>query len=165
MLKPVAKTEVIKPEIKDKPKVEAQIPPAVNVIYLEEEKHRNNEFLLGIYADDIHKFLKKLEAKQPIRKKYFTSSHFTSHAMRSLLVDWLFEVQQFFKLLNETIHLSIALLDLFLQDNPHILKDELQLVGIACVFLASKYEEMYPPGRILFFNFYQMVSTTLNNNT
>lgn len=123
-------------------------PPAIHLIDKEEEE--NNEFLLGLYADDIHRFLKRLERKQAIRKNYLTSSHIMTHSMRSLLVDWLFEVQQSFKLLNETIHLAIAILDLFMQDHPQIPKDELQLVGVSCIFLASKYEEMYPPGTPIF---------------
>ncbi|KAK6629711.1 hypothetical protein RUM43_003529 [Polyplax serrata] len=130
---------------KEESKVEVHVPPPPAIHLIEKEEEENNEFLLGLYADDIHRFLKKLERKQAIRKNYLTSSHIMTHSMRSLLVDWLFEVQQSFKLLNETIHLAIAILDLFMQDHPQIPKDELQLVGVSCIFLASKYEEMYPP--------------------
>lgn len=141
-IKEVKEIEEIKKS--DEPK-EREIPPGVQLIDKEEET-ANCEFLLGIYADDIHKFMKKMEAKQVIRKRYLTQSHIMTPSMRSLLVDWLFEVQGTFKLLNETLHLTIALLDLFMQDNPSVQKNELQLVGIGCIFLASKYEEMYPPG-------------------
>lgn len=105
----------------------------------------SSEFLLGVYAKDIYKFLRYLESCQIVRKGYISPAHIMTHNMRALLVDWLFEVQQSFKLLNETIQLAIALLDRFMQDNPSIPKHELQLVGVACIFLASKYEETYPP--------------------
>lgn len=117
------------------------------VIDEQDEEAMNSEFLLGVYAKDIYKFLRYLEVNQSIRKGYLTPAHIMTQNMRALLVDWLFEVQQSFKLLNETIQLAIALLDRFMQDNPSVPKNELQLVGVGCIFLASKYEEMYPPGK------------------
>ena len=147
----ISKIKLEKPLAVKEPKGEVvvQIVQPVNKLSDKLEDYDNNEFLLDIYAEDIHKFLKSLESKHFIRERYLTSSHIMTHTMRSLLVDWLFEVQQTFKLLNETIHLSISLLDLFMQDHPSIPKDKLQLVGVSCIFLASKYEEMYPPGKPL----------------
>lgn len=152
---PVKPSIVPVPESKPEPKLEPvlelekkieSIPLGVHVIDRDEE-YMNSEFLLGLYAKDIYRFLRYLENSQNIRKEYLTSEHIMTKHMRALLVDWFFEVQQSFKLLNETIQLAIALLDRFMQDHPEILKSELQLVGVACIFLAAKYEEMYPPGK------------------
>lgn len=121
-------------------------PLGVNIIDSDEDTH-NSEFILGLYAKDIYNFLRHLEETQCIRKNYLTSAHIMTQQMRTVLVDWIFEVQQSFRLLNETVQLAIALLDRFMQDHPGVMKDELQLVAVACIFLASKYEEMYPPGK------------------
>ena len=63
--------------------------------------------------------------------------------MRAILVDWLVEVSQEYRLQNETLYLSINYLDRFLCHEP-VLRGKLQLVGITCLFIASKYEEMTP---------------------
>ncbi|KAL0274913.1 UNVERIFIED_CONTAM: hypothetical protein PYX00_002935 [Menopon gallinae] len=135
------RVEKIEPEKEEK---EEDIPLGVNIIDSDEDTH-NSEFILGLYAKDIYNFLRYLEETQSIRKNYLTSAHIMTQQMRTVLVDWIFEVQQSFRLLNETVQLAIALLDRFMQDHPGIVKDELQLVAVACIFLASKYEEMYPP--------------------
>jgi len=60
-------------------------------------------------------------------------------AMRSILVDWLVEVQQNFELHHETLYLAVKLTDRFLDHSP-IPKDNLQLLGTTAVLVASKYE-------------------------
>lgn len=103
--------------------------------------------------------------------------------MRAILIDWLVQVNLKFRLLQETMYMTVGLIDRFLQvcgikplcifavigaipvhkrqpcilkhffffffplvhqDNP-VPKKQLQLVGVTAMFLASKYEEMYPP--------------------
>jgi hypothetical protein len=66
--------------------------------------------------------------------------------MRSVLLDWLVEVSQQFTLLQETLFMAVALFDRFMSRCAgRISKKTLQLVGIGALFVASKYEEMYPP--------------------
>lgn len=64
--------------------------------------------------------------------------------MRSILVDWLIDVHLKFKLQSETLYLTINLIDRYLAKNT-ILRNKLQLVGVSCLFIASKYEEIYAP--------------------
>lgn len=59
--------------------------------------------------------------------------------MRSILVDWLVEVQECFELYHETLYLGVKLLDHFLE-NTVIQKDELQLVGATALIISSKIE-------------------------
>jgi cyclin B len=49
-------------------------------------------------------------------------------------------------LLQETLHLSVRLLDEFLEKTPDLKPDQLQLVAVTSLLLASKYEETYAPG-------------------
>jgi G2/mitotic-specific cyclin-B, other len=64
--------------------------------------------------------------------------------MRSILVDWLIEVHLKFKLLPETLFITVSIIDRFLE-KVRVQKSRLQLVGVTALFIASKYEEIYPP--------------------
>ena len=64
--------------------------------------------------------------------------------MRAILVDWLVDVHLKFKLLPETFYMTINLIDRFLGIAP-VTRQKLQLVGVAAMLIASKYEEIYPP--------------------
>jgi cyclin B len=65
--------------------------------------------------------------------------------IRAILIDWIIEVHYKFKLLTETLFLTINLIDRFLSGKSDILKEKLQLVGIAAMLIACKYEEIYSP--------------------
>lgn len=62
-----------------------------------------------------------------------------SQWMRSLLVDWMVEVQESFELNHETLYLAVKLVDLYL-DKVIVGKETLQLIGAAAMFIASKYD-------------------------
>ena len=64
--------------------------------------------------------------------------------MRAILIDWLIEVHLKFKLLPETLFLTVNLIDRFLE-KAIIQRTKLQLVGVTCMLIASKYEEIYAP--------------------
>lgn len=64
--------------------------------------------------------------------------------MRAVLIDWLVEISVKFKLNQETIYLTVNLVDRYLSKNE-IEKTRLQLLGIAAMLIASKFEEIYAP--------------------
>jgi hypothetical protein len=64
--------------------------------------------------------------------------------MRAILVDWLVEVHLKFKLVPETLYLTINLIDRYLE-REEVSRPKLQLVGVTSLLIASKYEEIYPP--------------------
>ena len=64
--------------------------------------------------------------------------------MRAILIDWLVEVHLKFKLMPETLYLTVNLIDRFLEKET-ITRNKLQLVGVTAMFIASKYEEIYAP--------------------
>lgn len=104
----------------------------------------NDPFMLGMYAKDMYKYLREMEVKFPIDPKYFKDSKLNGK-MRATLVDWLVEVQREFEMNPETLFLTIAIIDRFLQKNPATNRNKLQLVGITAMFVACKYEEMILP--------------------
>ncbi|KAI4376159.1 hypothetical protein MLD38_013949 [Melastoma candidum] len=67
-----------------------------------------------------------------------------SPGMRSILIDWLVEVSEEYKLVPDTLYLTVNLIDRFLSQN-YIKKQSLQLLGITCMLIASKYEEICAP--------------------
>jgi cyclin B len=64
--------------------------------------------------------------------------------MRAILVDWLIDVHMKFKLLPETLFITVNLIDRFLSKKS-ISKSKLQLLGVSSLMIATKYEEIYPP--------------------
>lgn len=64
--------------------------------------------------------------------------------MRAILIDWLIEVHLKFKLLPETLFLTINLIDRYLQKEV-VKRNKLQLIGVTAMLIASKYEEIYAP--------------------
>ncbi|KFQ42565.1 G2/mitotic-specific cyclin-B1, partial [Nestor notabilis] len=95
------------------------------------------------YVNDIYNYLRELEANQPVRPKYLAGREINGK-MRAILIDWLVQVQMKFRLLQDTLYLSVAIIDCFLQGNA-VSKEMLQLVGVTAMLIASKYEEMHPP--------------------
>ncbi|CAL8363738.1 G1/S-specific cyclin-E1 [Gadus morhua] len=65
--------------------------------------------------------------------------------MRAILLDWLMEVSEVYKLHRETYHLAQDYFDRFMATQSNVFKSTLQLIGISCLFIAAKMEEMYPP--------------------
>ncbi|KAF8400732.1 hypothetical protein HHK36_014032 [Tetracentron sinense] len=67
-----------------------------------------------------------------------------TQSMRGILVDWLVEVSEEYNLVPDTLHLTVYLIDRFLSQN-YIERQRLQLLGITCMLIASKYEEICAP--------------------
>ncbi|XP_053736889.1 G2/mitotic-specific cyclin-B1-like [Synchiropus splendidus] len=103
----------------------------------------DNTMLCSEYVKDIYKYMRQLEEEQSVRPDYLKGQEVTG-TMRAILIDWLVQVSMKFRLLQETMYMAVGLIDRFLQEHP-VSKKHLQLVGVTAMFLASKYEEIYPP--------------------
>jgi hypothetical protein len=64
--------------------------------------------------------------------------------MRAILIDWINSVSTKFKLLPETLYMTVNLIDRYLS-LVNITLGKLQLVGVTAMLIASKYEEIYQP--------------------
>lgn len=96
------------------------------------------------YVEDIFSYLKSLQNEHLPKKDYMKTQSDINEKMRGILIDWLIEVHLKFKLLPETLFLTINLIDRYLS-SKNILRTKLQLIGVCCLFIACKYEEIYPP--------------------
>jgi hypothetical protein len=76
--------------------------------------------------------------------KYMDDQPNLKWEMRGILTDWLIEVHNKFRLLPETLFLAINIADRFLSARVVSLS-KLQLVGLTCLFIAAKYEEVICP--------------------
>ena len=63
--------------------------------------------------------------------------------MRAILVDWLVGVQMKFRLQPETLYLCVNIIDRYLS-RTSVRRRRLQLLGVTALFVACKYEEIYP---------------------
>ena len=59
--------------------------------------------------------------------------------MRSILIDWLVEVQENFELFHETLYLAVKIVDRYLEQRE-VKKEYLQLVGATAMLIAAKFE-------------------------
>lgn len=59
--------------------------------------------------------------------------------MRSIAVDWLVDVAEEYKIVQEVLFLSVNYLDRYLS-RKIITRDELQLLAVTCMFIADKFQ-------------------------
>ncbi|CAJ1953362.1 unnamed protein product [Cylindrotheca closterium] len=95
------------------------------------------------YVTDIFQRLFDSESKSSPRP-FINSQPALNTLMREILIDWLVEVHMKFRLLPETLYLSVNILDRYLNKET-VPRRKLQLVGVTSLLLACKYEEIYPP--------------------
>ncbi|XP_057969821.1 cyclin-A2-4 [Malania oleifera] len=101
--------------------------------------------LCSPYAAEIYSNLCVAELKQRPSSNFMeTVQRDITQCMRGILVDWLVEVSEEYKLVPDTLYLTVHLIDLFLSQN-YIERQRLQLLGITCMLIASKYEEICAP--------------------
>ncbi|KDP37173.1 hypothetical protein JCGZ_06229 [Jatropha curcas] len=101
--------------------------------------------LCSLYAADIYSNLRVAELVRRPHPTYMeTMQQDITQSMRGILVDWLVEVSEEYKLVPDTLYLTVYLIDWFLSQN-YIERHRLQLLGITCMLVASKYEEICAP--------------------
>ncbi|CAH2037377.1 unnamed protein product [Thlaspi arvense] len=104
----------------------------------------SNQLEVAEYVDDIYQFYWTAEALNPVLGYYMSTETEVSPVTRGILINWLIEVHFKFDLMHETLYLTMNLLDRYLSQVP-IQKNEMQLVGITALLLASKYEDYWHP--------------------
>ncbi|KAH8253991.1 hypothetical protein KR032_007929 [Drosophila birchii] len=106
---------------------------------------KENLVLVSEYVNDIYDYLYQVEKEQPIFKDHLAGQKEVSHKMRAVLIDWINEVHLQFHLAAETFQLAVAIIDRYLQVVKDTKRTYLQLVGVTALFIATKYEELFPP--------------------
>ncbi|XP_071702686.1 cyclin-A1-4-like [Rutidosis leptorrhynchoides] len=96
-------------------------------------------------ACDIYQHLRATEAKKRPGVDFMEKvQNDINPSMRAILIDWLVEVAEEYRLVPDTLYLTINYIDRYLSGNL-MDRQRLQLLGVACMMIASKYEEICAP--------------------
>jgi len=109
-----------------------------------DERDADDPLCATDYVQDMYQFFRMKELTTSVRPIYMENQTHINERMRSILVDWLVEVHLKFKLVPETLYLTVNLIDRYLE-RREVSRPKLQLVGVTALLIASKYEEIYPP--------------------
>ncbi|MFS8020310.1 putative cyclin domain-containing protein [Helianthus anomalus] len=109
-----------------------------------DEADKGDPLAVFEYIDDIYSHYRKQEISSCVSPNYMSQQHDITDKMRAILVDWLIEVHYKFQLMEETLYLTVNLIDRFLERQT-VSRKKLQLVGMTAMFLACKYEEVSVP--------------------
>ncbi|GKC62887.1 cyclin-A2-4-like protein isoform X1, partial [Tanacetum coccineum] len=109
------------------------------------DNYHKDPQMCSIYAHEIYANLRVAEVMHRPRIDFMeTIQQDLTKSMRGVLVDWLVEVSEEYKSVPETLYLTVYLIDLFLSQHC-IERQKLQLLGVTCMLIASKYEEICAP--------------------
>lgn len=109
-----------------------------------DEEDADDPLMVSEYVNDIFPYLNELEVKTLPDPAYLFKQTQLKPKMRSILVDWLVEMHQRFRLLPETLFLAINIMDRFMSLEV-VQIDKLQLLATGLLFIAAKYEEVFSP--------------------
>lgn len=109
-----------------------------------DEEDFDDPLMVSEYVNEIFPYLHELEKKTLPDPAYLHKQTQLKPKMRSILVDWLVEMHQRFRLLPETLFLAINIMDRFMSVEV-VQIDKLQLLATGSLFIAAKYEEVFSP--------------------
>ena len=104
-----------------------------------EDPQVNNEYLKEMY----HNLLLEEENIKSLFG-YMKNQTDINEKMRAMLIDWIIDVHFKFKLKADTLFLTVWLIDKYLSLKK-VKRNKLQLIGVTCMLIACKYEEIYSP--------------------
>jgi len=117
----------------------------------DETENKNKDIIYNLhpqnvddYFNDIVDEIKNNEEKFMPEFNYMSKQKDINNRMRAILIDWLIDVHLKYKMVPQTMYISVNLIDRYLSKNETN-RMKLQCVGVASMFIASKYEEIYPP--------------------
>ena len=119
-----------------------------NYLYLNFNFNNDQEniFFAGEYLEEIYLNL-LLEEKQATIKPqigYMNNQNEINEIMRAILIDWIIDIHLRFNLRQETLFMTIWLIDTYLS-YAFVPRDKFQLLGITCLLISCKSHEIYYP--------------------
>ena len=122
--------------------------PNNNYLYLNFNFNNNQENIAfaGEYLEEIYLNL-LLEEKQATIKPqigYMNNQNEINEIMRAILIDWIIDIHLRFNLRQETLFMTIWLIDTYLS-YAFVPRDKFQLLGITCLLISCKSHEIYYP--------------------
>lgn len=114
----------------------------------------NEYFSEDCLENDDSNYILELEEKKNriyVEKNYFSTRQiYLSADMRCVLCDWMMMLSSQLNFKRETFHLAVTLLDIALSRLNPIRANKLQLVGVCCLIISAKFEEIACPNIKIF---------------
>lgn len=111
-------------------------------------QERHDPQFCKTYAIDILQHTIANELKNICFVNYFAQPYQSQDEVtpkhRAVLIDWINDISIKCKFGNQCLFMAVNIIDRFLMSNCCKVSD-LQLIGTAALFIAGKYEEIYPP--------------------
>ncbi|XP_004236406.2 cyclin-A2-4 isoform X2 [Solanum lycopersicum] len=124
---------------------DAALSTSTKLDFIDIDSDKKDPLQCSQYAHDIYNNLRVAELiRWPLSNFMETLQRDITESMRAILVDWIVEVSEEYNLVPDTLYLAVHFIDLFLSKN-YVERKNLQLLGITCMLVASKYEEMCGP--------------------
>nr|QZZ92783.1 cyclin B 2;3 [Larix kaempferi] len=109
-----------------------------------DEADAGDPMAVSEYVQDIYSLYKTRENLSCVPQDYMSQQLDINERMRAILIDWLIEVHMKFELMDETLFLTINIIDRYLSRH-RVMRKHLQLVWVTAMLLACKYEEVSVP--------------------
>lgn len=103
-----------------------------------------NPQLVAPVQAHIFEYLKSRLSLYYVDKDYMDKQTDVNVRMRAILIDWMIDVNLKFKLLPQTLFMTVNIMDRYLSVKK-VSRNELQLLGVCALMIVGKYEEIYPP--------------------
>ena len=113
----------------------------INFNNREEYIKYNGEYINELYSNLLEEE-KTLNAKP--KYGYMVFQKDINEKMRAILIDWIIVVHDKFHLKSQTLYQTIWLIDTYLS-RKFIKRSDLQLLGLGCLYIACKFQEIYYP--------------------
>ena len=110
------------------------------------QNSQENISYVGEYLEEIYVNLLLEETQATTKPKfgYMNTQPEINEIMRAILIDWIIDVHLRFNLRQETLFMTIWLIDTYLSF-AFVHRDKLQLLGITCLLISCKSHEIYYP--------------------
>lgn len=106
---------------------------------------RESDSLLLKYGENFYFYNKILEKGIFKIPDTLLQNHKITSNIRTKMVDWMIEVLSVFDCMDETFFLSVNIMDIFLLKTKRVFHNkDIHLIGMACMFISSKFQEIYP---------------------
>lgn len=116
-----------------------------NMIFSDKLDMRNPQ-VVAEFAHDVYEDMRVQELVFKIDPNYVKKVQLpeVKETSRAFLVAWMIDVHRKFRLRPETLFVGVHLLDRFMSLQK-VRRSHLHIVGVACLLISTKYEEIYPP--------------------
>ena len=98
-------------------------------------------------ATDIYRNMRKTETALKVDPDYLSKVQLSTEVKdtsRAFLIEWIIDVHRKFRLVPETLYVTVFIIDRFLS-LKQIKKSQLHILGVTSLLISTKYEEIYPP--------------------